>query len=77
MSRARAEAIRAARGYGLTKAQAEGVADSLGLLPSKVSLLLQTKGMDSTLANLIAVQAEFHRLPKRKTIKVDSLSDGA
>ncbi|MFF9478063.1 phage tail tape measure protein [Streptomyces sp. NPDC014733] len=77
MSRARAEAIKAARGYGLTKTQAEGVADSLGLLPSKVSLLLQTKGMDSTLANLIAVQAEFHRLPKTKTIKVDSLSDGA
>ncbi|WP_432157944.1 phage tail tape measure protein [Streptomyces sp. bgisy153] len=77
MSRARAEAIKAAQGYGLTKAQAEGVADSLGLLPSKVSLLLQTKGMDSTLANLIAVQAEFHRLPKQRTIKVDSLSDGA
>ncbi|MFD5385563.1 phage tail tape measure protein [Streptomyces sp. NPDC127074] len=77
MSRARSEAIQAARGYGLTKAQAEGVADSLGLLPSKVSLLLQTKGMDSTLANLIAVQAEFQRLPDAKTIKVDSLSDGA
>jgi hypothetical protein len=77
MSRARTEAIEAARGYGLTKAQAEGVADTLGLLPSKVSLLLQTKGMDSTLANLIAVQAEFQRLPDAKTIKVDSLSDGA
>ncbi|MFD8092353.1 phage tail tape measure protein [Streptomyces malaysiensis] len=77
MSRARAEAIKAARSYGLTKTQAAGVADSLGLLPSKVSLLLQTKGMDSTLANLIAVQAEFHRLPNAKTIKVDSLSDGA
>ncbi|WP_431770883.1 phage tail tape measure protein [Streptomyces cucumeris] len=77
MSQARAEAIKAARGYGLTKTQAKGVADSLGLLPSKVSLLLQAKGMDSTLANLIAVQAEFHRLPRAKTIKVDSLSDGA
>ncbi|MGW3118551.1 phage tail tape measure protein [Streptomyces sp. NPDC001107] len=77
MSRARTEAIKAAQGYGLTRAQAQGVADSLGLLPSKVSLLLQTKGMDSTLANLIAVQAEFHRLPNAKTIKVDSLSDGA
>lgn len=77
MSQARAEAIRAAQSYGLTKTQAQGVADSLGLLPSKVSLLLQTKGMDSTLANLIAVQAEFQRLPKAKTIKVDSLSDGA
>ncbi|MEU3973425.1 phage tail tape measure protein [Streptomyces bacillaris] len=77
MSRARSEAIKAARSYGLTKTQAEGVADSLGLMPSKVSLLLQTKGMDSTLANLIAVQAEFQRLPDAKTIKVDSLSDGA
>ncbi|MGW2320141.1 phage tail tape measure protein [Streptomyces sp. NPDC001680] len=77
MSRARTEAVKAAQGYGLTRAQAEGVADSLGLLPSKVTLLLQTKGMDSTLANLIAVQAEFHRLPNAKTIKVDSLSDGA
>ncbi|MFF4051932.1 phage tail tape measure protein [Streptomyces chartreusis] len=77
MSRARTEAVKAAQSYGLTRAQAEGVADSLGLLPSKVSLLLQTKGMDSTLANLIAVQAEFQRLPNAKTIKVDSLSDGA
>ncbi|MFK0279824.1 phage tail tape measure protein [Streptomyces sp. NPDC090499] len=77
MSRARTEAIKAAQGYGLTRTQAQGVADSLGLLPSKVSLLLQTKGMDSTLANLIAVQAEFQRLPNAKTIKVDSLSDGA
>ncbi|MER6086838.1 phage tail tape measure protein [Streptomyces bluensis] len=77
MSRARTEAIKAAQSYGLTRAQAQGVADSLGLLPSKVSLLLQTKGMDSTLANLIAVQAEFQRLPDAKTIKVDSLSDGA
>ncbi|MFE0257288.1 phage tail tape measure protein [Streptomyces sp. NPDC059010] len=77
MSRARTEAIQAARGFGLTRTQAEAVADSLGLLPSKVSLLLQTKGMDSTLANLIAVQAELHRMPNAKTIKVDSLSDGA
>ncbi|MER8002094.1 phage tail tape measure protein [Streptomyces sp. NPDC095613] len=77
MSRARSAAIQAARGYGLTQDQAEKVTDSLGLMPSKVSLLLQTKGMDSTLANLIAVQAEFQRLPDTKTIKVDSLSDGA
>lgn len=77
MTRARTAAINAARGYGLTQAEAEKVADSLGLMPSKVSLLLQTKGMDSTLANLIAVQAEFNRLPNTKTIKVDSLSDGA
>ncbi|MER7047955.1 phage tail tape measure protein [Streptomyces jumonjinensis] len=77
MSRARTEAIRAARGYGLTRTQAEAVANSLGLLPSQVSILLQTQGMDSTLANLFAVQAEFRRLPKARTIKVDSVSEDA
>ncbi|GAA1919852.1 phage tail tape measure protein [Streptantibioticus ferralitis] len=77
MSQARDAAIKAAEGYGLTREQAEKVADSLGLLPTKVSLLLQTKGMDSTLADLLAVQAEFSKLPNTKIIKVDSLSDGA
>ncbi|WP_425834193.1 phage tail tape measure protein [Streptomyces fractus] len=77
MARARTEAVSAARGYGLTRTQAEAVAGSLGLLPDKVSLLLQTQGMDSTLANLIAVKAEFDRVPNAKTIKVDSLSEGA
>lgn len=77
MSQARTAAISAAEGYGLTKKQAEGVADTLGLMPTQVSLLLQTKGMDSTLANLLAVQAEFDKLPNTKTIKVDSISAGA
>ena len=77
MCRARKAAVEAAHGYGLTDKEAKAVADSLGLLPSKVSLLLQTQGMDSTLADLLAVQAEFDRLPNHKTIKVDSLSEGA
>uniref|UniRef100_A0AAU2V7Y0 Phage tail tape measure protein n=1 Tax=Streptomyces sp. NBC_00003 TaxID=2903608 RepID=A0AAU2V7Y0_9ACTN len=77
MQKARDAAIDAARGYGLTKEQAQGVADSLGLLPSKVSLLLETKGMDSTLSNLLAVDAEFDRLKTQKTIKVDSLTEQA
>ncbi len=33
--------------------------------------------MDSTLADLLAVQAEFDRLPKATTIRVDSLSEDA
>lgn len=74
MTKARAAAVEAAQGYGLTRAQAEAVADSLGLLPSKVSLLLETEGMDSALADLLAVQAEFDRFPKKTTIQVDSLS---
>ncbi|WOX11462.1 phage tail tape measure protein [Streptomyces sp. N50] len=77
MVKARAAAVKAAEGYGLTRKQADAVADSLGLLPSKVSLLLETEGMDSTLADLLAVQAEFDRLPKATTIRVDSLSEDA
>ncbi|MEU3046226.1 phage tail tape measure protein [Streptomyces sp. NPDC006984] len=77
MDKARTAAIKAAQGYGLTRQQAEAVADSLGLLPSKVSLLLEAEGMDSTLAGLLAVQAEFDRLPKTTTIRVDSLSEDA
>ncbi|WP_448333494.1 phage tail tape measure protein [Streptomyces sp. DSM 41534] len=63
--------------YGLTKSQAEAVADSLGLIPEQVSILLQTKGLDSTLAELLAVQAEFERVPDKKTIKVDALGEDA
>ncbi|MFI5688610.1 phage tail tape measure protein [Streptomyces sp. NPDC051636] len=77
MDKAREAAVKAAQGYGLTRQQAEAVADSLGLMPSKVSLLLETEGMDSTLADLLAVQAEFDRLPKATTIRVDSLSEEA
>ncbi|MDH2389397.1 phage tail tape measure protein [Streptomyces sp. HNM0663] len=77
MDKARAAAVKAAQGYGLLPEQAEAVADSLGLLPSKVSLLLETEGMDSTLADLLAVQAEFDRFPKQSTIRVDSLSEQA
>ncbi|MFI1563853.1 phage tail tape measure protein [Streptomyces sp. NPDC020490] len=74
MQKARAAAVDAAQGYGLTREQAERVADTLGLLPSKVSLLLETDGMDTALADLLAVQAEFDRFPKKTTIHVDSLS---
>lgn len=77
MQKSRDAAVEAAQGYGLTKKQAEGVADSLGLIPKKVALLLQADGVDETLADLLAVQAEFTRLPKAKTIKVDTLSDEA
>ncbi|MFD3926533.1 phage tail tape measure protein [Streptomyces sp. NPDC058614] len=74
MNKARVAAIKAGEGYGLTRKEAEAVADSLGLMPSKVSLLLETEGMDSTLADLLAVQAELDRFPKKSTIRVDSLS---
>ncbi|MFE9491405.1 phage tail tape measure protein [Streptomyces sp. NPDC006641] len=77
MQRARDEAIRLGEGYGLSKKQAAGVADAMGLIPGRVSILLQTEGVDTVLAELLGVQAEFERFPDKKTIKVDALGDEA
>ena len=77
MEKARKSAIDLMGGYGLTATQAGKVADSLGLIPGQVSILLETKGVDSTLAELVAVQAEFEKVPKAKTIKVDALGADA
>ncbi|MGV9891741.1 phage tail tape measure protein [Streptomyces sp. NPDC003395] len=77
MEKSRKAAIDLMGGYGLTAAQAAKVADSLGLIPGQVSILLQTQGVDSTLAELLAVQAQFQQMPKAKTIKVDALGEDA
>ncbi|MFH8813124.1 phage tail tape measure protein [Streptomyces hygroscopicus] len=77
MQKSRDAAVSLAQNYGLTKSQAEGVADSLGLIPGQVSILLQTKGLDSTLAELLAVQAEFERFPDKKTVTVEALGEDA
>ncbi|WP_030756538.1 phage tail tape measure protein [Streptomyces sp. NRRL F-5135] len=77
MQDARTSALKLAEGYGLSKKEAAGVADAMGLIPGQVSILLQTEGVDSTLAELLAVQAEFQQFPDKKTIKVDALGADA
>lgn len=77
MGRAREAAVKLATQYGLSKTQAEGVADAMGLIPGQVSILLSTQGVDTALAELIAVQAEFQQVPGQKTIKVDALGEQA
>jgi hypothetical protein len=77
MEKSRKAAIDLMAGYGLTATQAGKVADSLGLIPSQVAILLETKGVDTTLAELIAVQAEFKKVPNSKTVKVDALGEDA
>ncbi|MGW1468548.1 phage tail tape measure protein [Streptomyces sp. NPDC002308] len=73
MQTARDSSIKLARSYGLNAEQAADVADAMGLIPGRVGILLQTEGADATLAELMGVQAEFERIPKAKTIKVDAL----
>lgn len=77
MEKSRKAAIDLMSGYGLTATQAAAVADSLGLIPGQVSILLQTQGVDQTLSELLAVQARFEQFPDKKTIKVDALGEGA
>lgn len=77
MQKSRDAVVDLGQKYGLTKTQAEGVADSLGLIPGQVSILLQTEGVDSTLAELLAVQAQFEQFPDKKTVKVDALGEDA
>ncbi|MFJ2752638.1 phage tail tape measure protein [Streptomyces sp. NPDC087297] len=73
MEKARQAALDLMGQYGITGSEAEAVANAMGLIPGQVSILLQTQGMDEGLAELLAVQAEFARLPNEKTIKVDAL----
>lgn len=77
MENARDSAIGLAGGYGIVPEKAAAVADSLGLIPGDVSILLQTKGVDTALAEILAVQAEFEKTPDAKTIKVDALGEDA
>ncbi|MFD5878499.1 phage tail tape measure protein [Streptomyces yangpuensis] len=77
MEKARQAAMDLMGQYGITGDKAAAVADAMGLIPGRVSILLQTKGMDEGLAELLAVQAEFARLPNEKTIKVDALGEKA
>ncbi|MER6844856.1 phage tail tape measure protein [Streptomyces platensis] len=77
MQKARDAAIKLAQGYGMSAADAGKVADAMGLIPGQVSILLQTQGVDSTLSELLAIQAEFAKVPDSKTVKVSALSEDA
>ncbi|MFB7312987.1 phage tail tape measure protein [Streptomyces sp. NPDC056192] len=77
MNKARQSAIDLAKGYGMNAEQAAGVADAMGLIPGRVSILLQTEGVDTALAELLGVQAEFEQFPDKKTVKVDALGGEA
>ncbi|MGX1668619.1 phage tail tape measure protein [Streptomyces sp. NPDC055400] len=77
METARESAISTAEGYGLGAEAAAKLADNAGLVPSQVSILLQTAGMDEAMAELIAVQQALKAEPDKKTITISTLSNDA
>ncbi|MEU1327256.1 phage tail tape measure protein [Streptomyces microflavus] len=77
MQKGRDAATKLIGSYDVGADEAAKMADAMGLIPGRVSILLQTKGVDTALAELLGVQAEFERFPTKKTIKVDALGEEA
>ncbi|MFE2723897.1 hypothetical protein [Kitasatospora sp. NPDC059327] len=70
-------AIKTATGYGLSKEQAERAATAMGLVPDKVTTLLAATGIDSVIAQLAGVQAEYAKVPGSKQITVQAMTEEA
>lgn len=62
---------------GLNITQAEALANRYGLVPSDISTLIHSPGMDQTQRELIVLKALVDQVPPDKPITVRSLSDEA
>ncbi|MFD4933427.1 hypothetical protein [Streptomyces virginiae] len=77
MTKAREAAVAYGMDLGLTKEQAEGLANSIGLMPSTVSILLNAKGIPEANAQILNLHAQLATLPAGKTIQVTAPGDDA
>ncbi|MER5482639.1 hypothetical protein ABT024_05395 [Streptomyces sp. NPDC002812] len=77
MTKARDAAVAYGMDLGLTKEQAEGLANSLGLMPSTVSILLNAKGIPEANAQILNLHTQLATLPAGKTIQVTAPGDDA
>ncbi|MER7759476.1 hypothetical protein [Streptomyces sp. NPDC097619] len=70
VQRARDAAIRYGTDLGLTADEAAGLANKMGLIPSSVSVLLQSNGMEKVTADILSLSTRLLNLPKNQTITV-------
>ncbi|MGW7090111.1 hypothetical protein ACWGH2_42380 [Streptomyces sp. NPDC054871] len=70
MSKAREAAIAYGRDLGLSKSQAEGLANQMGLMPSVVPTLFQAKGIPQVNAELLGLSSKLSTLEKGKSIPI-------
>ncbi|MEV0487352.1 hypothetical protein AB0I69_42970 [Streptomyces sp. NPDC050508] len=77
VQKARDAAIKYGVDLGLTKEQAAGLANQMGLIPSSVSVLLQSNGMEKVTADVLSLSTKLLNLPKNKTITVTTPTAGA
>ncbi|WP_030372346.1 hypothetical protein [Streptomyces rimosus] len=77
VQKARDAAIRYGVDLGLTKDQAAGLANQMGLIPSSVSILLQANGMEKATADILGLSTQLLNLPTDKTITVKAPTDTA
>ncbi|WP_370419015.1 hypothetical protein AB8O64_11210 [Streptomyces sp. QH1-20] len=72
MTKAREAAVRYGSELGLTKTEAEGLADRLGLMPDTVTTLIRADGADEVTTQVLGLQSKLLALPKGETIKIDA-----
>lgn len=74
---ARDDFIQQAQDIGLTREQAEGLADTYGLLPSEVVTAVATPGMSEAQLNTAILESQLISLPPNTPVRVTSLTDEA
>lgn len=77
VGRTRQKFIDAAVAAGLTKTQAGELADRLGLIPGEVEVQFAAKGDQQLQDKLLGIQADLKKVPDKKGIQVDSLTQPA
>ncbi|MCG8971741.1 hypothetical protein [Streptomyces sp. CL12-4] len=72
MEEARAKAIELATGLGIPKAEAEKLADQMGLVPSTVQTVMSTPGLSEATAEFLALRTELEGIKPGKSIQIEA-----
>ncbi|MFD0353006.1 hypothetical protein ACFVHW_04540 [Streptomyces sp. NPDC127110] len=70
MEQARAKAIALGQSMGLTEAEAKGLADQMGFIPSTITTLMTTQGIPQSTAEILALKGQLEGLGAGKAIRI-------
>nr|WP_203672344.1 hypothetical protein [Streptomyces sp. SID13666] len=77
MTKSRDSAIKLAQSFGLGEKDAARLATQLGLVPETVEVLLQTKGLSQSNADLLTLQTRLLGLPPGQEIRITAPNEEA
>ncbi|MEV7512085.1 hypothetical protein AB0O57_29425 [Streptomyces sp. NPDC091201] len=70
MEQARAKAIALGQSMGLSEAEAKGLADQMGFIPSTITTLMTTQGIPQATAEFLALKGQLEGLGEGKAIRI-------